>query len=197
MDQNNTELKVQMEEVEAYLRSKYPGHNFEVTGYTPLAGTARDYDEWFYNTLDAEGNAENESSFVAMGRINGDSYELTDDFYGELIRGEIVKKIRKAALEAGFPVIDIKASFWEQFGSDEAKDISALDVLTGKINAGNDIKIFLDGSALKQSSYENALVELEKVFSQKKFTGDYYVVILKDKDADPARDRLYSDSFTL
>ena len=69
--------------------------------------------------------------------------------------------------------------------------------LTGKINAGNDIKIFLDGSALKQSSYENALVELEKVFSQKKFTGDYYVVILKDKDADPARDRLYSDSFTL
>ena len=75
--------------------------------------------------------------------------------------------------------------------------MSALDVLTGKINAGNDIKIFLDGSELKSSSYDNVLPALEKVFSQKRFTGDYYVVILKDKDADPARERLYSDSFTL
>ena len=128
---------------------------------------------------------------------DGESYELTDDFYGELIRDEIVRSIKRATSEAGFAAIDVKVSFWEQFGSDEAKDMSALDVLTGKINAGNDIKIFLDGSELKPSSFDNVLPALEKVFSQKRFIGDYYVVILKDKDADPARERLYSDSFTL
>lgn len=197
MDSNNIEPNMQTQDVEAYLCQKYPGHSFEVTGCTPMAGTARDYDEWFYNALDAEGNAENESSFVAKGMLNGDTYELTDDFYGELIRDEIVRRIKKATSEAGFTVVDVKASFWEQFGSDEAKDISPLDVLTGKLNAGNDIKVFLDGSELDPSSYENTVSELEKVFSQKSYTGDYYVVILKDKDADPARDRLYSDSFTL
>ena len=197
MDSNNIEPSMQTKDVEAYLCQKYPGHSFEVTGCTPMAGTARDYDEWFYNALDADGNAENESSFVARGMLNGDTYELTDDFYGELIRDEIVRRIKKATSEAGFTVVDVKASFWEQFGSDEAKDISPLDVLTGKLNAGNDIKVFLDGSELDPSSYENTVSELEKVFSLKSYTGDYYVVILKDKDADPARDRLYSDSFTL
>ena len=197
MDQNNTEMKIKTQDVEAYLCSKYPGQRFEVTGCTPMAGTARDYDEWFYNALDADGNATNESSFVAKGMPDGESYVLTDDFYGELIRDEIVRSIKRATSEAGFAAIDVKVSFWEQFGSDEAKDMSALDVLTGKINAGNDIKVFLDGSELKPSSYDNVLPALEKVFSQKRFIGDYYIVILKDKDADSARDRLYSDSFTL
>ena len=197
MDQNNTEMKIKTQDVEAYLCSKYPGQRFEVTGCTPMAGTARDYDEWFYNALDADGNATNESSFVAKGMPDGESYVLTDDFYGELISDEIVRSIKRATSEAGFAAIDVKVSFWEQFGSDEAKDLSPLDVLTGKINAGNDIKIFLDGSELKSSSYDNVLPALEKVFSQKRFIGDYYVVILKDKDADHARNRLYSDSFTL
>lgn len=197
MDQNNTEMNQQAKEVEAYLQSKYPDHRFDVTSCTPMSGTARDYDEWFYYTLDSEGNPENESAYVAKGRVCDDIYEITDDFYGEVIRDEIIKLICKSALDAGFPVVDIKISFWEQFGMEEGKELSATDVLTGKINAGNDIKIFLDGSGLEQSSHEDTVAALEKSFKERGFTGDFYVVILKSADADQARDRIYSDSFTL
>lgn len=197
MDLTNEERKEQMQAVTDYLHQKYPDYKFEITGCEPMEGTARDYDEWFYVTLNDEGEAENRSAFIARARTVGDAYEITDDFYGELIRNSIVKNVCKVAADAGFPVVDMKVSFWEHFGSEDGMDISPMDVLTGKINAGNDIKIFLDGSSLTQSSHEETVSALERCFKQKGFVGDYYVVILKSSDSDLAKDRLYSDSFTL
>ena len=197
MDLTNEEKREQMQAVTDYLHQKYPDFKFEITGCEPMEGTARDYDEWFYVTLNDDGEAENQSAFIARARTVDDIYEITDDFYGELIRDSVVKKVRKAATEAGFPVVDIKVSFWEHFGSEDGTDISSMDVLTGRINAGNDIKIFLDGSSLTQSSHEEAVSALESCFKQKGFVGDFYVVILKSSDSDPAKDRLYSDSFSL
>ena len=197
MDLTNEEKREQMQAVTDYLHQKYPDFKFEITGCEPMEGTARDYDEWFYVTLNNDGEAENQSAFIARARIVDGTYEITDDFYGELIRDSVVKKVCKAATEAGFPVVDIKVSFWEHFGSEDGTDISSMDVLTGRINAGNDIKIFLDGSSLTQSSFEETISALERCFKQKGFVGDYYVVILKSSDSDLAKDRLYSDSFTL
>lgn len=197
MDLTNEEKREQMQAVTDYLHQKYPDFKFEITGCEPMEGTARDYDEWFYVTLNDDGEAENQSAFIARARTVDDIYEITDDFYGELIRDSVVKNVRKSATDAGFPVIDVKVSFWEHFGSEDGTDISSMDVLTGRINAGNDIKIFLDGSSLTQSSHEEAVSALESCFKQKGFVGDFYVVILKSSDSDPAKDRLYSDSFTL
>ena len=197
MDLTNEEKREQMQAVTDYLHQKYPDFKFEITGCEPMEGTARDYDEWFYVTLNDDGEAENQSAFIARARTVDDIYEITDDFYGELIRDSVVKNVLKSATDAGFPVIDVKVSFWEHFGSEDGTDISSMDVLTGRINAGNDIKIFLDGSSLTQSSHEEAVSALESCFKQKGFVGDFYVVILKSSDSDPAKDRLYSDSFTL
>ena len=161
-----------------------------------MEGTVKEYDEWYYV---AGKNAEDvtSSALIARAVAVGGGFKVTDDFYGEIIRPAITAKITEAATECGFPVVQTNIGFWEYFGDKYGEDISADDVLTGKIQAGNDIKIFLDGSSLKQTSYEAAASDLEKCLRSKGVKGDVYVVILKSADGDIARDRVYSNSFTL
>ena len=187
-------LLMEMRFVAAYLQKKYPDYSFTITGCEPMEGTSREHDEWFYSVGES---GEDTSAFIARAKKDGESFVVTDDFYGEVIRDEAQAIISKHAEEGGFPVVSVSIGFWEYFGEDLGKDISAEDVLTGKIKAGNDIKIFLDGSKLQQSSHEAAISDLEKILKKKGITGDVYVVILKTADADPAKGRIFSDSFTL
>ena len=196
LDDKELALLHEMRAVDAYLHKKYTDYTFEITGCEPMAGTARDYDEWFYTIVSDEENSENVSAYIARARGQEGDYEITDDFYGELIQGSITRSLRNTAAEAGFTVIDAKIHFWEHFGENDGHKISAMDVLTGKVNAGNDIKIFLDGSTLK-SSYEEALATLEKAYKDKGFVGDVYVVILSSAEGDLAKDRVFSGSFRL
>ena len=188
-----TALLNEMRAVNAQLSAKYPSYKFEITGCEPKEGTARDYNEWFYRI---EGT-ENQSAFIARVEDTAGTLSVTDDFYGEVIRDSIIDALEKIVNGAGFPLVLVNIGFWEFFGKEYGEKLSPTDVLTGKINAGNDIKLFLDGSGLKQSSYEDAVKELEENLKNNQVTGDVYVVILSSADGDMAKDRVYSDSFTL
>ncbi|WP_026518579.1 hypothetical protein [Butyrivibrio sp. MC2021] len=183
----------EMRAVEKQLSFKYPSYTFEVTGCEPMEGTARDYNEWFYRPA----GSENESAYIARTRMADNVLLITDDFYAVVIRDAILSELGKIVTGAGFPLIQSNIGFWEFFGKEYGENLPPMDVLTGKINAGNDIKLFLDGSNLKQSSYETAVKELEGSLKKSSVTGDIYVIILKNAQGDPAKDRVYSDSFSL
>ena len=72
-----------------------------------------------------------------------------------------------------------------------------MKVLKGEIPAGNDIKIFVDGSGIDESAYDKTISEIEKSLKKAGVKGEIYVVLLKSADGDVIRDRLYSDSFAL
>ena len=188
-----TALVNEMRAVDAHLSGKYPSYKFEITGCEPKEGTARDYDEWFYR-IDG---TENQSAFIARVAEAAGSLSITDDFYGEVIKDSIIDALEKIINGAGFPLVLVNIGFWEFFGKEYGENLSPTEVLSGRVNAGNDIKLFLDGSNLKQSSYEEAVRELEKSLKNNQVTGDIYVVILSSADGDIAKDRVYSDSFTL
>ena len=183
----------EMRTVKKYLEDKYSKYQFEITGCEPKEGTARDYDEWYYKALEIE----RDSAFIAMARDVDGKLEIQDDFYGELIRGDARAEVKKLLKADGFAVVNVDVSFWEYFGNECGEDLDALKVLKGKVQAGNDIKIFLDGERLSKDAYDGEIERLEKCLKKADIKGDIYVVILKDANGDFVRDRLYSDSFEL
>ena len=191
LDEKETSTLYEMRAVDHYLHRKYPSYEFEITGCAPKDGTARDYNEWFFKAA-PEG-----PTFTARSKELPEGFEIIDNFYGEVIKDRIDSAITLALLSDGFPIVSVNTSFWEFFGMEHGQDIPAKDVLTGKIHAGNDIKIFLDGSALKEPDPDLAIAALEKSLKKNSITGEVYVVILKSAEADPAKDRVCSDSFCL
>lgn len=186
-------LLTEMRAVSEQLSAKYPSYSFEITGCEPKEGTARDYNEWFYRPA----GSENESAYIARVLETDKGLLITDDFYGVVVKEAIIEELGKILSGADFPLLQANIGFWEFFGKEYGEGLSPIDLLTGKINAGNDIKLFLDGSALKQSSFEDAVSELEACLKKNQVIGDVYVVILKDAQGDVAKDRVYSDSFLL
>ncbi len=182
-----------MRAVKKYLEEKYSKYQFEITGCEPKEGTARDYDEWYYKV---EG-IDRDSAFIAMARDVDGKLEITDDFYGELIRKDAQGEISKLLKANGFSVVQVNVSFWEYFGDEDGQALDASKVLTGVIHAGNDIKIFLDGSGLSKDAFDGEVTKLENCLKKYDIKGDIYVVFLKDANGDIVRDRLYSDSFEL
>ncbi|SFC22016.1 hypothetical protein [Butyrivibrio sp. YAB3001] len=189
LNEADEKLLMEMRATLAYLKEKYPEYNFEITGCEPKSGTARDYDEWYYKALEIV----RESAFIAMAVEKDGQIEIRDDFYGEIIREEVTDKIR-SILGPSIPVVKIDVSFWEYLGKEYSGELNADKVLKGKISAGNDIKIFLDGSGILGTEYENVVKKIEESFKKAGVIGDVYVVILKDKDSDFTKDRLYSES---
>lgn len=202
LDEKDMAMLLEIRAVDAYLHKKYPSYSFELTGCEPMEGTIKEYNEWYYTGCKAseasyQPDAVTLSAHLARAKKENDKYLISDDFYGEVIKDEIKAELEKSACACGFPVVQTNIGFWEFFDEKYGEGISYMDVLTGKIKAGNDIKIFLDGSGLKQDSYQNAVADLKKCMQQKAIKGDVYVVFLKTADGDPAKDRVYSESFTL
>ena len=193
LDENDKALLTEMRAVGAYLKEKYPSYVFVITGCELKAGTAKDYNEWYYR---AEG-IERDSAFIATSREMDGKLEIKDDFYGEVVRKDIQETIEGDLKQIGLSVVQVNIGFWEYLGKEYGEKISAGEVLQGIIPAGNDIKIFLDGSKLSGAPYEEVVVKIKELMIRKKVVGDIYIVVLKDADSDFARDRLYSKSVTL
>lgn len=188
------EILTEMRAVAGYFAEKYPSYNFEITGCEPKAGTVRTYNEWYYKV---EG-IDRESAFIATAekKDNGD-YDIKDDFFGELIKDSMAKEVKRILVRGRFPVIQVNVGFWETLGGDFGEKLSPKDVLSGKINAGNDIKVFLDGSKLNTAKCDGVAKEIENCLLKEGVKGDVYVVVLKAADSDFTKDRLYSTTLYL
>lgn len=186
-------LLEEMREVKKYLGEKYPSYTFEITGCDPKAGTIRDYNEWYYKALEVE----RDSAYIATSKEIGDRYEIKDDFYGEIIKNEALKQLEEILSKQEIPIIKTEISFWEYLGNEYKEDISATEVLKGKIVAGNDIKIFLDDTRLGDKNYNATVKKVENSLKNEGICGEVYIVVIKDFKGDPVKDRLFSDSFSL
>lgn len=191
----DTDIKLleEMREVKKYLGEKYHSFTFEITGCDPKTGTIRDYNEWYYKALEVE----RDSAFIATSKESGDKYEIEDDFYGETIKQDATKQLEEIMSRYQIPVINIEVSFWEYLGSEYKEGISAKEVLSGKIAAGNDIKIFLDDTRLVDKNYTAVVKNVENALRKEGICGEVYIVVVKDVEGDPVKDRLFSDSFSL
>lgn len=187
------ELLKEMRAVAGYFKEKYPSYTFEITGCEPKSGTVRKHNEWYYKV---EG-IDRASAFIATAEEKDGKYQIKDDFFGEIIKDEMAQEIKKILTKGGFPILQVTVGFWESLGSQHGEDISATDVLKGIIRAGNDIKIFLDGSKLGGKKYEDVTGEIEKALLSEKIKGDVYIVVVKDSAGDISKDRLYSDTLYL
>jgi hypothetical protein len=183
----------QLRAVGEYLKEKYPEHKFEITGCEPKEGTARAYNEWYYKAEDIDRDA----AFIARAEEKDGSLEIKDDFYGELISKDAEAEVKKHITGCGFTVAQISIHFCEYLGKEYTGKITATEALKGKIPAGNDIKIFLDGSKISESAYDDTISAIEKCLKKAEIKGEIYIVLLKSADGDVIRDRLYSDSFAL
>ncbi len=194
-DLNDDELAMlsEMRAVADYLKEKYPSNEFEITGCEPKSGTVKPYNEWYYRAKEID----RESAFIARAEDKDGKLLITDDFYSELIRKPVQDELVRILSENRLPVVFVNADFWEYFGKEYGADIAAADVLKGKVPAGNDIKIFLDGSKLPTVPYESTVSKIEGILKKEEITGDVYIVVLKSADGDLAKDRLYSDSIML
>ncbi len=183
----------EMRALDHYLKEKYPSYNFEITGCEPKEGTIRTYNEWYYK----ETELERESAFIAMVETTDSEIKIKDDFYGEIIKDDVQEHITNILKSNFIPVIEITASFWEFLGKEFGEDIDSMDVLSGKIAAGNDFKIFIDGSKIIDKNYKAAASKIASILAAQKICGDAYVVVLKSADADFARGRIYSENVSL
>ena len=122
---------------------------------------------------------------------------IRDNFYGILVRGPMEKEISSILEDSGLPVTDIDVSFWEHLGKEYGEQISAEDVLHSVIPAGNDIKIFLDGSKLSGPPFDMTVAKVKTSLTEAGVKGDIYIVVLRDAESDKARGRLFTKSFTL
>ncbi len=186
-------MLLEMRAVYSYLEEKYPSYKFEISSCDPKSGTVKEYDEWYFR---AE-KIDRASAFIALVTEDGESFDIKDDFYGEIVRGSIQDFLGEKLGSNDIPVIQINAGFWEYLGKEYGEKILAEDVLKGKIPAGNDIKIFLDGSGMDASSYGDVVKKITEILKKEDVLGEIYIVVLKDKDSDFAKDRLYSKSITL
>ncbi|QFJ55835.1 hypothetical protein [Pseudobutyrivibrio xylanivorans] len=186
-------LLYEMRLVDNYLKDKYPTFTFEITGCEPKDGTVRTYDEWYYTV---EG-INRDSAFIAMADGDDADLKIKDDFYGEVIREDIKKELEKILESAGIPVIDVNVSFWEYLGNEFDGELSPINVLHGKLPTGNDFKIFLDDTKLSDKDYKKVVADIKNCLKTEGVHGDIYIVVLKNAEADYARDRLFSDSFII
>lgn len=186
-------LLKEMRAVEQYLSEKYYGHTFRITGCEPKPGTVRDYDEWYY----VAPGVQQESAFIARAYTDADKTEVKDDFYRVLVRDEIQQKIQATLRAENIPCVEVIAGFWNYLGLEYGCSYSPMDVLTGRIDAGNDIKVFVDGSALDHGSYESNVVEIKAGLEKEHVAGSVYVVVLQNATADKTMGRVYSESFEL
>ena len=204
-------MLLEMRSVADYLKEKYPDTPMTITGCDPKSGTVKTYNEWFFRP-DAEGgsnktgdtyNATVESTDTLTttpanaGKAEAATFLIRDNFYGALIHGPMEKEISSILSNSGLPVIDINVSFWEHLGKEFGQQISVEDVLHSVIPAGNDIKIFLDGSRLYGPPYDQAVAKVKMSLTEAGVTGDIYIVILRDAESDRARGRLLTRSFSL
>lgn len=183
----------EMRTVEKYLAEKYPSFSFEITGCEPKSGTAREYSEWYYKVAEID----RESGFIAMSEEKNGSFEIKDAFFGQLIKDSIRDKLKDILESNGLPVISIDVSFWDYLGKEFDETISAEKVLKGEITAGNDFKIFLDGSMLSDTDYQATLNKIKELLQKEGVQGEIYLIILKSADSDYAKDRLFSGSLVL
>lgn len=186
-------MLLEMRAVADYLKEKYPTHEFEITGCEPKSGTVKPYNEWYYRAKEID----KESAFLARAEDKNGKLLITDDFYSELIRKPVQDELVRILTENHLPVVFVNADFWEYFGKEYGEGMLATEVLKGNIPAGNDIKIFLDGSKLPTVPYESTISKIEGILKNEKIVGDVYIVVLKSADGDLAKDRIYSDSITL
>ncbi|MBQ3797939.1 MAG: hypothetical protein II842_16960 [Butyrivibrio sp.] len=193
LEDGDKAMLTELRAVGDYLKDKYPGHRFEITGCEPKEGTARAYNEWYYR---AEGITR-DAAFIARAEEKDGKPEIKDDFYGEIIREEAAEEVKRLINGCGYKVALVSIDFCEYLGKEFAGKIGALKVLKGEIPAGNDIKIFVDGSGIDESAYDKTISEIEKSLKKAGVKGEIYVVLLKSADGDVIRDRLYSDSFAL
>lgn len=191
----DTDIKLleEMREVKKYLEEKYPTYSFEITGCDPKTGTIRDYNEWYYKALEIE----RDSAFIATSKETEHKYEIKDDFYGEIIKKDATKQLEEVLSHYDIPLIKIEVSFWEYLGSEYKDGISPKEVLSGEISVGNDIKIFLDDSGLVDKNYNTVVRKVENALKNEGICGEVYIVVVKDFEGDPVKDRLFSDSFSL
>ncbi|WP_034444980.1 hypothetical protein [Butyrivibrio sp. AE2032] len=187
------ELLKEMRAVAGYFKEKYPSYTFEITGCEPKSGTVREHNEWYYKVA----GLDRASAFIATAEEKDGKFEIRDDFFGEIIKDEMADEIKKILTKNSFPVVKVTVGFWESLGSQHGEDISASDVLKGVIRAGNDIKIFLDGSKLDCKKYEDVSASVEKALLTEKIKGDVYIVVVKDSEGDLTKDRLFSDTLYL
>ena len=183
----------EMRAVENYLVEKYPSFSFEITGCEPKSGTTRTYSEWYYKSAEVE----RESAFIAMSADVGGSFDIKDAFFGQLIRDSIRNCLEQMLANEKLPVIRIDVSFWEYLGNEYGEDISFEMVLTGEIDAGNDFKIFLDGSKLEDNDYLAIMEKIKNCLQANNVSGEVYLIILSSAEGDIARDRVFSDSILL
>ena len=114
LDENDKALLIEMRTVGAYLKEKYPSYVFVITGCELKAGTAKDYNEWYYR---AEG-IERDSAFIATSQEVDGKLVVKDDFYGEVVRKAIQEEIEDDLTQIGLPVIQINIGFWEYLGKE-------------------------------------------------------------------------------
>ncbi len=186
-------LLKEMRAVESYLTAKYPNYSFEITGCEPKSGTTRTYSEWYFKSAEID----RESAFIAMSEEDGDSFSIRDAFFGQLIGAPIKNYLEQFLAAEKLPIIRIDVSFWEYLGDEYDDKISPEKVLTGEIDAGNDFKIFLDDSMLKEKDYSAIKEKIKNCLKANNVSGEVYLVILSNADGDVARDRVFSDSILL
>ncbi|SDH30262.1 hypothetical protein SAMN05421493_101216 [Pseudobutyrivibrio sp. 49] len=191
--ESDATLLNEMRAVENYLIEKYPSFTFEITGCEPKSGTTRTYSEWYFKSKEIN----RESAFIAMSEENDKYFTVRDAFFGQIIREPIKNYLEELLTKANLPVITIEVSFWEYLGEEYGEEISAEKVLTGEIDAGNDFKIFLDGSKLPDEDYQAVMEKIKTCLQTNKISGEVYLVILSSCDGDFARDRVFSDSILL
>ncbi|WP_026652953.1 hypothetical protein [Butyrivibrio proteoclasticus] len=212
LDDQDSAILTEMRAVGHYLKNKYPTHNFIISGCEPKTGTLRDYNEWYFSEEDGPSYiaiAIENSSLSESGVVTSSRTVIKDNYYGEIVRSKIQESVLELVKSAGFPVIDVRADFSEFLGMEYKDSITVTDVLTGVVPAGNDFKVFLDGSqltriipdrsdkVLAKSLYSERITRLCDVLKAKDIVGDVYVVILKRADADPIRGRLYSENVSI
>lgn len=183
----------EMRAVADYLKDKYPSHSFTITGCDPKSGTIKTYNEWFF----CREGEENPSTYSAMAEAKDEALTIKDNFFGALVHEPMEKEVTKSLTDSDFPVINVNVGFWEHLGKEYGENITASDVLKSVVPAGNDIKIFLDGSKISGPPYDATVASIKLTLQKTGVTGDIYIVVLKDAESDPAKDRLFTRSFTL
>ena len=207
-------MLLEMRSVADYLNEKYPSTPVIITGCDPKSGTVKTYNEWYFRP-DAEAGGENladvcsaiveaaspqtspQESSESTTDTESCALSIRDNFYGTLVRGPMEKNISSILTDSDLPVIDIDVSFWEHLGKEYGEQISVEDVLSAVVPAGNDIKIFLDGSMLSGSPYDSTVAKVKTCLNEAGVKGDIYIVILRDAESDKARGRLFTKSLTL
>ncbi len=170
-----------------YLEEKYPGSQLEIIG-CEASDSVRNYNTYTLKTA-------NDEHYYEMRISPGkeEKYDITDDYYGGLIRDIAQEQICEIVRKAGLPCIKVKASFDAFLGKEYDADISAADVLTGAVPSDNSFQIYLDEDKLDHSSYKGNVQEVKACIQEAGIVG-YFTVIIGTADS---KESIYRESFSI